>query len=394
MAIAQWESRVAEMAPELVETRRAFHRIPELGFEEHETAALVAERLRALGLEPRTGVGGTGVVALIEGAHPGRTLMLRADMDGLPIEERTGLPFSSTHAGRMHACGHDAHIAMLLGAAEILAGRRDEIHGAVKLVFQPAEEGLAGARAMIEDGVLADPPVDAAIGCHIWNTLPVGQVGVREGPLMANSDTVRITIEGQGGHGAMPHLSSDAIVAAGHVVTALQTVVSRRVSPLEPAVVTIGTISGGYKNNVIADRVEMDGTVRTFDEDLWHGMPGQIETVVAGVCAALGVRGTVEYTRGYPVVVNDPEMTALVRDAAREAAGEERVVYPERSMGGEDMSFFLRAVPGCFFFVGSQNAARGATKPHHHPEFEIDEDALLTGVKVLVASALKYLNAR
>lgn len=393
MAIAQWESRVEEMAPQFVETRRAFHRIPELGFEEHETAALVVEKLRALGLEPRTGVGGTGVVALIAGAHPGRTLMLRADMDGLPIEERTGLPFSSTHAGRMHACGHDAHIAMLLGAAEILLERRNEIRGAVKLVFQPAEEGLAGARAMIEDGVLADPPVDAAIGCHIWNTLPVGRVGVREGPLMANSDRVRITIEGQGGHGAMPHLSSDAIVAAGHVVTALQTVVSRRVSPLDPAVVTIGTISGGYKNNVIADRVEMDGTVRTFDEDLWRAMPGQIETVVAGICAALGVRGMVEYTRGYPIVVNDPEMTALVRGAARGAVGEERVVYPEQSMGGEDMSFFLRAVPGCFFFVGSQNATKGATKPHHHPEFDVDEDALPTGVKVLVASALKYLSA-
>jgi amidohydrolase len=379
------------MAEELTATRREFHRIPEIGFEEYETSALIAEKLRALGLEPRTGVGGTGVVALIEGAHPGRTLLLRADMDGLPIEERTGLPYSSVHPNRMHACGHDTHVTMLLAAARILLERRDEIHGCVKLVFQPAEEGLGGAAAMIEDGVLEDPHVDAAIGCHIWNSMPVGLVGVREGPIMAASDRVNIVIEGQGGHGAMPHVCADAIVAAAQVITTLQTIVSRRVAPLEAGVVTIGTIHGGHASNIIADRVEMEGTVRSFDEDLWRQMPGHIEQVVTGVCAAMGVRGTVEYRRGVPTTTNDPAMTALVREAAMEALGAERVVLPEQSTGGEDMSLFLRAAPGCFFFVGSQNPAKGADKPHHHPEFEVDEDALPNGVKVLVASALRYL---
>ncbi len=391
MVIAEWGERVETMTEDLAATRREFHRIPEIGFEEYETSALIAQKLRALGLQPRTGIGGTGVVALIEGAHPGKTLLMRADMDGLPIEERTGLPYASTHPGRMHACGHDTHVTMLLAAAQLLLERREDLHGCVKLVFQPAEEGLGGARAMIEDGVLENPHVDAAIGCHIWNDMPVGLVGVREGPIMAASDRIKITIEGQGGHGAMPHHAVDAIATAAQVVTTLQTIVSRRVSPLQAGVVTIGTIHGGYASNIIADRVEMQGTVRSFDEDVWEQMPIQIEQVVTGVCAAMGVRGTVEYHRGVPTTVNDSGMTKLVREAAIEALGEERVVVPEQSTGGEDMSLFLRAAPGCFFYVGSQNPAKGADKPHHHPEFEVDEDAMPNGVKVLVASALRYL---
>lgn len=391
MVMTDWTSRAESLAEELVETRRQFHQIPELGFEEHKTSALVAEKLRALGLEPRTGVARTGVVALIEGAYPGLTLLMRADMDGLPIEERTGLPYRSTHPDRMHACGHDTHMSMLLAASRLLLEQRDQLHGNVKLVFHPAEEGIGGAEPMIEEGVLENPRVDAAIGCHIWNGMPTGQLGVREGPIMASTDRLSISIEGSGGHGAMPHMTADAIVAAAHVVTALQTVVSRRTSPLEPAVVTIGTINGGYKANIIADRVEMTGTVRTFNEDLWQRMPGLIEQVVTGTCAALGVHGTVEYTRGYPTTVNDARMTGLVREAAVAVLGEEHVVYPDLSTGGEDMSFFLQAVPGCFFFVGSQNQAKGAFHPHHHAEFEVDEDAMTTGVKVLAASALRYL---
>ncbi len=392
MAIAPWTEQVDTMAAELTATRREFHRIPEIGFEEVRTSALVASKLRALGLEPHEGIGKTGVVAMIEGAHPGRTLLMRADIDGLPIEERTGLEYRSTHPGRMHACGHDTHITMMLATARILLEHREHLHGRVKLVFQPAEESVAGARAMIEDGVLEDPHVDAAIGCHIWNDMPTGHVGVREGPIMAASDRIRITVEGRGGHGAMPHLSSDAIVAAAQVINSLQTVVSRRVSPLSAGVVTIGTIHGGYASNIIADRVEMEGTVRSFDDEVWRQMPDFIEQIVESTCRALGCTGSVQYTRGVPTTVNDAEMAALVREAATEALGADSVLYPQQSTGGEDMSVFLQAVPGCFFWVGSQNSQKGADRPHHHPEFNVDEDAMPLGVKVLVASALKYLD--
>ncbi|MBA2362944.1 MAG: amidohydrolase [Chloroflexia bacterium] len=394
MAIAPWTDQVDTMAPELIATRREFHRIPEIGFEEEKTSALVAEKLRALGLDPRVGIGKTGVVAMIEGAHPGRTLLMRADIDGLPIDERTGLEYRSTHPDRMHACGHDTHITMMLATARILLEHREHLHGRVKLVFQPAEEGLGGAQAMIDDGVLEDPQVNAAIGCHIWNDMPVGQVGVREGPIMAASDRIRITVEGQGGHGAMPHLATDAIVAAAQVINTLQTIVSRRVSPLSAGVVTIGTIHGGYASNIIADRVEMEGTVRSFDDEVWRQMPYYIEQVVGGACSALGCNGNVEYTRGVPTTDNDAEMTELVREAANEVLGADHVLYPQQSTGGEDMSVFLRAVPGCFFWVGSQNSEKGADKPHHHPEFDVDEDAMPLGVKVLVASALRYLGTQ
>jgi amidohydrolase len=391
MASAETFQGVEELSEELAALRREFHRIPEVGFQEFKTAALVESKLRRLGLEPTTGVAGTGVVALIEGERPGKTLLLRADIDGLPLEERTELPFRSEHPNAMHACGHDSHIAMLLGAAKVLLSRRSELAGNVKLVFQPAEEGPGGAEPMIQAGVLKDPTVDAAIGCHIWNNLPVGQVGVREGPVMASSDEIEIEILGHGGHGAMPHDTADPIVAAGQLLNALQTIVSRSVSPLDPAVVTIATVHGGYKHNIIPDKVRLTGTVRTFSEELRRGMPSHLERVVQGVCAATGTRGTLQYNAKYPPTVNDPGMTALVREAAVAALGEDAVVHPEQSMGGEDMSFFLREVPGCYFFVGSRNPAKGCVHPHHSAEFNLDEDALPLGVKVLVASTLRYL---
>lgn len=385
-------TEIARLSDELVGVRREFHRIPELGFQEYKTSALIAEKLRSLGLEPETGIAGTGVVALVRGRTSDRTLLIRADMDALPLDERSGAEYRSTHPNVMHACGHDAHVAMLLGAARVLLQRRDRLNGNIKLVFQPAEEGLGGARVMIEEGVLDNPRVDAALGFHIWNNLPVGQVGVREGPVMASTDRIRIDIQGQGGHGAMPQHSADSIVAAAHVITALQTIVSRTTSPVDPAVVTIGTIEGGYAPNIIADQVRMTGTVRTFSQELWKQMPRHIERVVHGVCAALGVHGAVEYHRGYPTTINDSSMTYLVRCAAIEALGDEAVVYPEQSTGGEDMSFFLRAVPGCYFFIGSRNPAKGFSHPHHHPSFDVDEDALTYGVKVIVASAMRYLS--
>ncbi len=382
---------VSALVPALVAVRREIHQAPELGFEETRTAALVADRLRALGLPVQTGVAKTGVVALVEGAHPGPTLLLRADMDGLPVQEATGAPYASRHAGRMHACGHDGHVAMLLAAAECLAARRDRLHGRVKLVFQPAEEGPGGAEPMIRAGVLAEPRVDAAFGIHLLNDFPVGTVGLRPGPVMAATDRIGLRVRGRGGHGAAPHQTVDSVVVAAHVVTALQAIAAREVAPTMPVVVTIGTIHGGFRYNVIAPEVELTGTVRSFDARLRQELPGRIERIARGVAAAFGAEVQASYDFGYPATVNDPGMTALARGAAAAVVGEARVLAMDPLMGGEDMSYFLEAVPGCFAFVGSADPARGLDHPHHSPRFDFDEAALPIGVQLLVRTAERYL---
>jgi amidohydrolase len=386
------EAAVARLGERLSETRRRVHQHPEMGFEEVQTAALVAERLAALGLEVRTGVARTGVVGLLRGARPGRTLLLRADMDCLPVDEATGAPYASKTPGRMHACGHDGHVAMLLGAAECLAARRDRLAGAVKLVFQPAEEGPGGARPMIEAGVLESPRVDAAFGIHLLNDYPVGTVALRPGALMAATDRISLVVRGRGGHGAAPHQTIDAVLVAAHVVTALQAIAAREVAPAVPVVVTIGTIHGGFRYNVIAPEVELTGTVRSFDAALRKELPGRIERIARGVAAAFGAEVTAEYDFGYPATVNEPGMTALVREAAAQVVGAAGVVGDMTPlMGGEDMSYFLEAVPGCFAFIGSANAARGLAHPHHSPRFDFDEAALPIGVQLFVRVVERYL---
>jgi amidohydrolase len=385
------EADVTRLVPVLSSIRRRIHQDPEMGFEEVRTAALVAERLHALGIEAQPAVAKTGVVGLVRGARPGRTLLLRADMDCLPVEEATGAPYTSTRPGHMHACGHDGHVAMLLGAAEVLARRRERLAGAVKLVFQPAEEGPGGARPMIEAGVLEAPRVDAAFGLHLLNDFPVGTVALRPGPIMAATDRIALHVRGRGGHGASPHQAIDSVLVAAHVVTALQAIAAREVKPTTPVVVTIGTIHGGFRYNIIAPEVELTGTVRSFDAELRQALPGRIERIARGVVAAYGAEVEVRYEFGYPATVNDPEMTRLAREAAATVVGEAGLVVPEPLMGGEDMSYFLEAVPGCFAFIGSANSARGLDHPHHSPRFDFDEAALPIGVQVLVRVAERFL---
>ena len=385
------DPEVSRLAPTLSATRRALHEHPELGFHEVRTAALVAERLRGLGLEVQAEVATTGVVGLLRGTRPGRTLLLRADMDCLPVQEATGAPYASRVPGQMHACGHDGHVAMLLGAAEVLAGRRERLAGAVKLVFQPAEEGPGGARPMIEAGVLEGPRVDAAFGLHLLNDFPVGTVALRPGPLMAATDRITIQVRGRGGHGAAPHQAVDSVLVAAHVVTALQAIASREVAPTTPVVVTVGTIHGGFRYNVIAPEVELTGTVRSFDAALRQALPGRIERIARGVAAAFGAEAEVRYELGYPATLNDPGMTSLVRAVAATVVGDAGLVAMEPLMGGEDMSYFLEAVPGCYAFIGSANPARGLDHPHHSPRFDFDEAALPIGVQVLVRTAERFL---
>ena len=364
----------------LVATRRDFHRQPELGFQETRTAGIVAERLRRAGLPPRAGVGRTGVTAdplPSGGAGVGHgRILLRADMDALPLTEETGAAYASQRPGAMHACGHDGHVAIALAVAERLARTPDAAR--LRFLFQPAEEGAGGAEACVEDGVLEG--IDAAFGLHLWNQLPVGKVGVNRAALMAAVDEFSIDVEGPGGHGAAPHETSDTIVAAARIVEALQGIVAREISPLEPAVVTIGMIHGGGAFNVIPSSVRLTGTTRCFSDAVGRALPAKMERIVAGTAAASGVRARLHYRRVNRATVNDPAMADLVIGAAVRLLGEENVETDTRTLGGEDMSVYLASVPGCFFFVGS--APAGVHRPHHSPVFDIDERALAIGTRL------------
>jgi amidohydrolase len=377
----------AAVVDEVVATRRDLHSHPELGFEEHRTAGLVAERLRGFGYEVTTGIGQTGVVGVLRGAEPGKTVMLRADMDALPLDEENDVAYRSRTALHMHACGHDGHVAILLGAARIIAERRSEIAGTVCVLFQPAEEGKGGAKAMIEDGVLERFGIERAYGLHLSSSHPVGHVGFREGLFYASSDSIEITVEGHGGHGAAPHLSVDPVLAASQFVVAVQQIVARNIDPLEPAVVTIGAINGGTTHNVIPSRVRLLGTVRAFDAEVRAKMAERIERVLGGVCEAAGATYTFEYLWRYPTTSNDVEQTRYVRALAQRIIAPELVDDVPRLMGAEDFSFFAERVPACFFTIGSNGGAASAF-PHHHARFDIDEAALATGMRMMVALAL------
>lgn len=387
-------ARIEELHPRVVERRRDFHRHPELAFEEVRTAGIVADWLSGLGLEVRARVATTGVVARLRGKGPAsgprRTVAIRADMDALPVQDAKRGALVSEVAGKMHACGHDAHTAMGLGAAAVLAELRDELPGDVVFVFQPAEEGPGGAEPMIAEGALDG--VDFILGQHCQPSLPAGEIGLSRGPALAATDAFELKIMGVGGHGAYPHLTTDAIVVTAQVITALQTIVSRNVDPLAAAVVTIGTIQGGYNFNVIADVVSLRGTVRTLDPALRDFIPARIEAIVAGICGAHGARHELVYRRKYPATVNPDAGVALVREVAGALLGESHVHELRPSMGGEDFAYYLQKIPGCFYWLGVRH-------PHpehpgyglHHPAFDIDEEALKTGVEVLVEGALAYL---
>jgi len=379
---------------EMVATRRDLHTHPEVGFEEVRTSALVAERLRALGLEPRTGVGRTGVLARVTGGRPGRTVLLRADMDALPIQEENEVPYRSQNPGRMHACGHDCHTSILLGVAKRLVAEARDLPGSVVLCFQPAEElggPKGGAEAMIQDGALEWAKADAAFGLHVWQDLPLGLVGVTAGPWMAAVDEFTVTFRGKGAHAAMPQAGRDPVVALAHAVTALQTLVSRNADPLKELVVSVTQLRAGSAFNIIPETAWMNGTVRVFDRDLWARAPREFERVVRGVAAALDCEAEILYERGNKPTYNDPAMCEYARAAAVSVVGEANLRTDVRTMGGEDFSTFLERVPGAFIAIGSRNEARGLTFDHHHPRFDVDEQSLRIGAEVLLETARRFL---
>jgi amidohydrolase len=389
-------SSIQVLQPDLVALRRQIHQQPELGFKEQITAARIASKLTEWGISHQAGIAETGVVATIQGrktSHRLRTLAIRADMDALPIQEANEVPYKSQHPGVMHACGHDGHTSIALMTAYYLSQHRDDFAGTVKIIFQPAEEGPGGAKPMIAAGVLKNPDVDAIIGLHLWNNLPLGTIGVRSGALMAAVERFNLTIQGKGGHGAMPHQTVDSIVLASQIVTALQTIVSRNVNPIDSAVVTVGQFNAGTAKNVIADTASLAGTVRYFNPNLADFFHQRIEGIVAGICAAYGATYKLDYIKFYPPVINDEKITELVRSVAVDLVETPLGIVPEcQTMGGEDMSFFLQEVPGCYFFVGSANPDRSLAYPHHHPRFDFDETALATGVEMFVRCVEKYCN--
>ena len=371
----------------IVNMRRKLHRIPERGFAEFKTQKAVMEALDEIGIPYTTER--TWVIGLIEGAFPGETVALRADMDALPIEEPEGCAFRSEHPGMMHACGHDAHTAMVLGAAKVLYSLRDRLHGKVKLLFQPAEETDGGAEPMVAAGAMENPHVDRVYGLHVMPRLPLGAVETRPGTLNASTDSIRITVHGTAGHGAYPESSVDAIVCMAQVITSLQTVVSRNVSPLQSAVLTLGVIEGGTAQNIICDRVTVRGTLRTANAELRAMMMARIREIAQGVCTAMGCRAEVEISTGYAALVNnDAEAARVMRVASRLFGAENTLEKREPSMGGEDFSFFSDCAPGAFFHIGCSPVDKKDPPPLHSKDFYLDEDCLTIGTLMHVALAL------
>ena len=370
----------AEERARLTATRRDFHAYPELAYQELRTSGVIAERLALLGLAPRTAVARTGVYADTGGPTKGR-LLLRADMDALPLDEATGHPFASKTPGRMHACGHDGHMAIGLAVAERLV--RSAPARSLRFLYQPAEEGGGGAEACVKDGALEG--VEAALGLHLWSSLPLGTIGVNRGAIMAAVDEFTIEIESPGGHGAMPHETVDPILAAARIVESLQSVVSREISPLDSAVVTIGRIEGGTAFNIIPKSVALYGTARSFTPETGKALPEKISRIVHGTASASGVMAKIHYARMNGATVNDPGLADVVIETAARLVGDENVLTDARTLAGEDMAVYLERVPGCFFFVGC--APEGEPRPHHSPRFDLDERALGIGVAVLEAAA-------
>ena len=381
-----------ELFPYTQSVRRDLHQHPELGFKEVRTAGIVAKTLRELGLDVSTGIGETGVVGLLEGSRPGPVLLLRFDMDALPIVEETGAEYASQNPGVMHACGHDGHTAVGLSVVRLLCAHRQELAGTVKLVFQPAEEGMGGAERMIDDGVLEHPKPDVTLALHFWNEKPVGWIGVADGPSMAAAEIFRLRILGKGGHGALPHLAIDPVLAAVQVITSLQSIVSRNVSPLETAVISVTMLRAGEAFNVIPPEAELQGTIRTFDPAVRKLVLERFEQVARGVAEAMGCRAEIHCESLTPAVTNDPAVAARVQAVIKRVLPGDHLVTDFRTMGSEDMAFMMQLVPGCYFFVGSANPEKGLTAPHHHPRFDIDEAALPRAVASMTAVAMDYLS--
>ena len=388
------KSDIDELVPDMVALRRDLHAHPELAFEEVRTSALVAQRLRSLGLQVRSGVAKTGVVGLLRGGKSSagaKTLAIRADMDALPIHEVNEIDYRSTVEGKMHACGHDGHTAIALAVAALFSKRRAELAGNVKFLFQPAEEGRGGANLMVQEGVMEG--VDGVIGLHLMSSYPVGRVGVRAGAVFASADGFVLSVKGKGGHAAMPHEAVDPIVISAYIITALQTLLSRESSPFSPAVLTISTIQAGSAFNIIPETVEMQGTVRAFSQEDREQLVRRIRELATGLALAMGGSCEVQAYYGPPACVNDASMTHLVHEAAVASVGAGNVESSEAVMttSSDDMADFLKAVPGCYFIVGARNEQKGANYPHHHPRFTIDEDAMPIAVEVVARAAMNFL---
>jgi amidohydrolase len=374
-----------------VRLRRDFHQNPELGFNETRTAAIIARELNEDGFEVTTGVGETGVVGLLEGAQEGPVVLLRFDMDALPIQEETGKDYQSIKPGVMHACGHDGHVAVGLSVAKLLSTHLDQIGGTVKFVFQPAEEGLGGAKAMIEDGVLDTPKPDYALAMHLWNSQPVGWLGIMPSAVMAGSGIFKITLRGKGGHGAIPEEAIDPVVAAAHIATALQTIISRNVSPMETAVISVTQITAGDTFNIIPETAVMLGTYRYFSAQVHQIIIERIQQMVSKMADAFNCDCELQLDPVTSPVVNDEQVTQAVLEAARETFEDVKINTQYRSMVSEDMAEILDRIPGCYFYVGSANLERELSYPHHHPRFDFDEAALPYGVALMAGAALKLL---
>jgi len=385
------ESLLEQQFEKMVDLRRYFHQYPELSFQEENTPNKIAEYLKQLGIEVKTGVGGRGVVGYIRGKHPGKTVALRADFDALAIQDEKDVPYKSKVPGVMHACGHDAHTATLLGVATVLNEIKEDLKGNVVLIFQFAEEITpGGAKPMIEDGCLDD--VDVIFGTHLWSTMPVGEIGYRSGPVMAAADRFTITIQGKGGHGASPHETVDSIALGASLVQQLQQIVSRRINPLSPVVLTVATFHAGNAFNVIADSATITGTVRTFHQEAQEQIIQEMERIIKAICDSGGATYTFHYEKGYPALVNHENETLHLIESAKKIVQEENINEMEPIMGGEDFAYYLQKVPGTFFFTGAGNKDVGACYPHHHPKFDIDEKAMLIAGKILLMATIDYLD--
>lgn len=381
-----WEA----LFPDMVEWRRHLHRNPELSYQEHNTMKFIADQLIAFGIDTQSGVGNTGVIGTIKGSLPGKTVALRADIDALPIQDEKECEYASQVEGVMHACGHDGHTAGLLAVARYFSENRDTLKGEIRLIFQPGEEVCpGGALKMIAAGALEG--VDVIYGVHLWSPLPVHTLASAAGPIMASVDDFVIDITGKGGHGGIPHVTVDSVLTGAQLVVQLQSIVSRNVNPLQPAVLTIGTINSGTAKNVIAETCRITGTVRTFDEETRAVIRKRFEEVTQHTCAMNGATVEIDYMMGYPPLVNHAGETERFFQVAKAVFGEEQVQVTPPMMPAEDFSYYVQQVPGCFIFVGAGNEDKGITYPHHHPRFDIDEAAMLNAAQILVSMAENYL---
>tara|TARA_B100001750_G_C15477626_1_gene583438 strand:- start:320 stop:1495 length:1176 start_codon:yes stop_codon:yes gene_type:complete len=373
---------ILKIKKEIIDNRRYFHKYPELSFEEYNTSKTIEKKLLDMNIDIKSGIAKTGLIGSIKGKKKGKTIALRADMDALPIQETSNISYKSVNKGVMHACGHDGHIAMLLGAAKVINDQKNKMNGTVKLIFQPAEEGLAGAKHMIDEGALDG--VDEIYGIHLWNYQKVGEIGVKDGPIMAAADIFEIQITGKGGHGATPHGTVDAIVVASQLINSLQTIVSRNTNPIESTVITIGMINGGYNFNVIADRVILKGTTRAYTSKNRNLIKSRMKEMIAGTEKMFGAKIKLNYKNGYPPTINDKKCSENVLNAVSKVINK-KSFEPYLSMGGEDFSYYLEKIPGCFFFIGSSpKDKKPLSIPHHCSHFDIDEDSLLIGASSFV----------